>query len=92
MISSIRFSDAGLDDVGYPKTLQFYAGGSTVFGNFGNPYKTRLGRNWFPLKNKVIRVNSEYPYPDKSPVGYMSVPFVVGGIGLVFHSNLEMAF
>jgi hypothetical protein len=75
-----------------PKTLQFYAGGSTVFGKFGNPYDTRVGMNWFPWKNKVIRVNNEFLYLYKSPVGYTSVPFVVGGTGLVFHSNVEMAF
>jgi TolA-binding protein len=75
-----------------PKTLQFYAGGSTVFGKFGNPYDTRVGVNWFPWKNKVVRVNNEFLYLYNSPVGYTSVPFVVGGKGLVFHSNLEMAF
>jgi hypothetical protein len=75
-----------------PKTLQFYAGGSTIFGKFGNPYDTRVGMNWFPWKNKVVRVNNEFLYLYKSPVGYTSVPFVVGGTGLVFHSNLELAF
>jgi hypothetical protein len=75
-----------------PKSLQFYAGGSTVFGKFGNPYDTRVGLNWFPWKNKVVRVNNEFLYLYNSPVGYTSVPFVVGGKGLVFHSNLEMAF
>jgi hypothetical protein len=75
-----------------PKTLQLYAGGSTVFGKFGNPYDTRVGLNWFPWKNKVIRVNNEFLYLYRSPVGYTSVPFAVGGTGLVFHSNLEMAF
>jgi regulator of replication initiation timing len=75
-----------------PKTLQFYAGGSTVFGKFGNPYDTRVGLNWFPWKNKVVRVNNEFLYLYRSPVGYSSVPFVVGGTGLVFHSNLELAF
>jgi hypothetical protein len=75
-----------------PKTLQLYAGGSTIFGKFGNPYDTRIGVNWFPWKNKVIRVNNEFLYLYNSPVGYTSVPFVVGGKGLVFHSNLEMAF
>jgi hypothetical protein len=37
-------------------------------------------------------VNNEFLYLYNSPVGYTSVPFVVGGKGLVFHSNLEMAF
>jgi hypothetical protein len=75
-----------------PKTLQLYAGGSTVFGKFGNPYDTRVGLNWFPWKNKVIRVNNELLYLYRSPVGYTSVPFAVGGKGFVYHSNLEMAF
>jgi hypothetical protein len=75
-----------------PKSLQLYAGGSTVFGKFGNPYDTRVGLNWFPWKNKVVRWNNEVLYLYKSPVGYTSVPFVVGGKGPVFHSNLEMAF
>jgi hypothetical protein len=75
-----------------PKSLQLYAGGSTVFGKFGNPYDTRIGLNWFPWKNKVVRVNNEFLYLYRSPVGYTSVPFTVGGKGLVFHSNLEMAF
>jgi hypothetical protein len=75
-----------------PKSLQLYAGGSTIFGKFGNPYDTRVGLNWFPLKNKVVRVNNEFLYLYNSPVGYTSVPFVVGGKGLVFHSNVELAF
>lgn len=75
-----------------PKTLQLYAGGSTIFGKFGNPYDTRIGLNWFPWKNKVVRVNNEFLYLYRSPVGYTSVPFAVGGTGLVFHSNLELAF
>jgi hypothetical protein len=75
-----------------PKSLQFYAGGSTVFGKFGNPYDTRVGLSWYPLKNKVVRVNNEFLYLYNSPVGYTSVPFAVGGKGLVFHSNVEMAF
>jgi hypothetical protein len=75
-----------------PKTLQPYAGGSTIFGKFGNPYDVRVGLNWFPWKNKVVRVNNEFLYLYKSPVGYTSVPFALGGTGLVFHSNLELAF
>jgi hypothetical protein len=75
-----------------PKSLQLYAGGSTVFGQFGTPYDTRVGLNWFPWKNKVVRLNNEFLYLNRSPVGYTSVPFTVGGKGLVFHSSWEMAF
>jgi hypothetical protein len=75
-----------------PKTLQFYTGGSTVNGKFGNPYDFRMGLNWFPWQNRVVRWNTEGLYLNKSPVGYTSVPFSLGATGWVFHSNLELAF
>jgi hypothetical protein len=75
-----------------PKTLQAYVGHSRVFGQYGNPYDIRLGMNWFPFKNKVLRWNAEGLYLYKSPVGYTSVPFAVGGRGWVFHTSFEMAF
>src|SRR5262245_26115056 len=75
-----------------PKTVQFYAGTSRVNGQFGNPWDIRSGVNWFPWKNKVVRWNNEFLYLYKSPVGYSSVPFALGGKGSVFHSTLELAF
>jgi hypothetical protein len=75
-----------------PKTLQAYVGHSRVFGQYGSPWDFRFGVNWFPFKNKVIRWNTEGLYLYKSPVGYTSVPFAVGGRGMVFHTNLELAF
>ncbi|HJY85926.1 MAG TPA: hypothetical protein VKE24_03735, partial [Candidatus Acidoferrales bacterium] len=75
-----------------PKTLQVYTGGSMVLGNLGGGYDTRVGINWFPFKNKVVRWNSEGLLLYRSPVGYTSVPYNVGSTGFVFHTNLEMAF
>jgi hypothetical protein len=75
-----------------PKTLQFYSGGSMVLGNLGGGYDTRVGLNWFPWKNKVVRWNAEGLLLYRSPVGYTSVPYNVGSTGFVFHTNLEMAF
>lgn len=75
-----------------PKTLQPYLGGSTVFGKYGNPWDFRAGLNFFPFKNKVVRWNNEFLYLHRSAVGYTSVPFALGGTGLVFHTNLELAF
>ena len=75
-----------------PKTLQLYAGTSRVNGQFGDPFDVRVGANWFPWNNKVVRWNTEYLYIRNSPVGYSSVPFAVGGRGNVFHSSLELAF
>lgn len=75
-----------------PKTLQLYVGTSRVNGQFGKPWDIRSGANWFPWKNKVVRWNNEWLYLYKSPVGYSSVPFALGGKGSVFHSTLELAF
>ena len=75
-----------------PKTLQLYAGGSRINGQFGDPWDFRSGVNWFPWKNKVVRWNTEWLYLRDSPVGYSSVPFAIGGKGNVFHSSLELAF
>ena len=76
----------------FRSTLQAYAGHSRIFGEYGDPWDARLGTNWFPFNNHVIRWNTEALYLYKSPVGYSSVPFVVGGKGWVFHSTVEMAF
>lgn len=75
-----------------PKTFQIYAGGSTIFGQYGTPYDARIGVNWFPDKNRVFRWNTEGLYLYNSPVGYLAAPYPVGGKGWVIHSNLEMAF
>ena len=75
-----------------PKTLQAYVGGSTLDGKYGNPWDFRAGVNFFPWHNKVVRWNTEFIYLQQSPVGYTSVPFALGGLGPVFHTNLELAF
>jgi hypothetical protein len=75
-----------------PKTLQVYLGGSTLHGKYGDPWDFRSGLNWFPWHNKVFRWNTEFLYLHKSPVGYTSVPFALGGTGPVLHSSVELAF
>lgn len=75
-----------------PKTFQLYAGGSTIFGQYGTPFDSRIGVNYFPWKNRVVRWNTEALYLYRSPVGYSAVPFPVGGKGWVFHTNMELAF
>jgi hypothetical protein len=75
-----------------PKNLQAYVGFSKIFGQFGQPRDFRFGVNYFPFKNKVVRWNTEALYLYKSPVGYTSVPYPIGGKGWVFHSSWELAF
>jgi len=92
---------ANINDTGYqvqasamavPKTLQFYAGNSQVFGQYGDQWEVRGGANFFPMKQRGIRVNGEYIYVDHSPVGYTAYPMPVGAKGGVFHINLELNF
>jgi hypothetical protein len=76
-----------------PKTLQLYLSGSKIYGEYGDPSDIALGLNWFPLRdNSRVRINSEFLYLNDSPVGYSSVPFAVGGNGMVFNSNIELSF
>ena len=75
-----------------PRVLQIYTGFSRINGQFGDPFDLRAGANWYPWPNRVVRWNNEYLYLRRSPVGYSSVPFVIGGRGSVFHSSLELAF
>ncbi len=75
-----------------PKSLQLYAGGSEIIGQYGRPWDFRAGANYFPFGNKVVRWNSEFLYVYRSPVGYSSVPYPLGGTGPIFHTTLELAF
>jgi hypothetical protein len=75
-----------------PRTLQGYLVGSHIFGQYGTPSDIGVGMNWFPRQERLFRVNTELLYLDKSPVGYASVPFLVGGKGLVFNANVEVTF
>jgi hypothetical protein len=74
-----------------PKTLQFYLAGSNVNGQYGKPWDTRAGLNWFPFKNKVVRLNSQVMYIYKSPVGYNSLTYNVGSTGVIFNTDVELA-
>lgn len=75
-----------------PKTLQLYLSGSRIFGEYGDPWDARFGLNWFPWKNQVARCDTEVIYLSQSPVGALSLPYVVGGNGPVFHTNFEVNF
>lgn len=90
-----------LDDQGYqiqgsgmlvPKYLQAYIGYSKIDGEYGNPSDFSVGINYFPMARKEVRFNVQGLYLDDSPVGYSSVPFVVGGNGWVFTTDIIAAF
>jgi hypothetical protein len=75
-----------------PGSMQAYVSGSKIFGEYGDPWDTALGLNWFPLNRKELRVNLQGLYLDRSPVGYSSVPFIVGGDGWVFTTDVNLSF
>jgi hypothetical protein len=75
-----------------PEKLQVYASGSKIFGEYGDPWDARVGVNFFPFENQGIRWNNELIYVHDSPVGALSLPYLVGSHGLIFHSNFEIFF
>jgi len=72
--------------------LQAYVSGSKIFGDYGDPWDAALGLNWFPMQRRELRVNVQGLYLDQSPVGYASVPFIVGGDGWVFTTDVMLSF
>jgi len=75
-----------------PRTLQGYIAASKIYGEYGNPWDTSIGVNWFPMHHRLLRINAELLYTSDSPVGYASIPYLLGGDGPVFNTNLEMKF
>jgi hypothetical protein len=74
------------------RRLQLYAAGSKVLGGvYGAPWDTRLGVNFFPFYNRVLRWNTQAIYLSKSPVGYNSLTYNVGSNGWIFNTDFEMA-
>jgi hypothetical protein len=75
-----------------PEKLQGYAGLSKIYGQYGDPWDLRFGLNWFPWSNHVVRWNAEYLYTDRSPVGGLSLPTLVGGTGETIYSSFQVNF
>jgi hypothetical protein len=73
-----------------PDELQAYLSGSRIFGEYGDPRDARLGLNWFPFANKGLRWNNEVIYVRDSPVGGLSLPYLVGSNGALFVSTFEV--
>jgi hypothetical protein len=75
-----------------PKTLQAYVAGSKIDGQYGDPWDVSIGANWFPFNRRELKLNTQFLYLDRSPVGNTSTPFVVGGNGWVFTTAVLLAF
>jgi hypothetical protein len=75
-----------------PRSVQGYIASSKIFGEYGNPWDTAVGVNWYPMRNRLVRVNGELLYTHDSAVGNSSAPYVVGGDGPALNTNIEMKF
>ena len=56
------------------------------------PAHRPAGANFYPVKERGFRVNTEWIHVNHSPVGYTAYPMPVGANGNIFHINLEMSF
>lgn len=56
------------------------------------PWDARVGFNWFPFDSQSVRWNNEGIYAQDSPVGALSLPYLVGADGPIFLSNVELFF
>ncbi len=75
-----------------PKQLQAYVAGSQIFGQYGNPWDVTAGLNWYPFSRREMHINAEAIYLNHSPVGGSSYPYVVGGNGWVFNTDVIVTF
>ena len=75
-----------------PRSVQGYIASSKIIGEYGDPWDTAVGVNWYPMRNRMVRVNGEILYTQDSPVGNSSAPYVVGGDGPALNTNVEMKF
>lgn len=91
-----ELNDSGLkvetSAMAMPKTLQIYASGSRIFGEYGDPWDMRVGVNYYPFKNEIVRWNAEYLQLRRSPVGALSLPSIVGANGPVFYTSFLVNF
>ena len=75
-----------------PRSLQAYVAGSQINGQYGDPWDVSVGANWFPFKRRELRLNTQFLYLDRSPVGNTASPFIVGGNGWVFSTDVMLSF
>ncbi len=74
------------------KTLQLYSTGSYINGQYGKPWEITSGLNWYVFNTRVFRINPEVIFVNRSPVGYLSYPTVVGATGTIMMINMELFY
>jgi hypothetical protein len=74
------------------KTLEVHAIGSYINGEYGKPWDVIAGLNYYPFKNRTIRMNADVRFVHNSAVGYLAYPTFVGTNGQVYVVNLEVNY
>lgn len=91
-----KFNDTGFQVMGsamvVKESLQLYSTWASIQGEYGDPTDFRVGINWFPWHNNVVRWNFEYMRLKGMPVGGLSLPYAVGSTGSIVHSNFQLNF
>jgi hypothetical protein len=75
-----------------PKKLQVYATYAKINGQYGNPDEYRGGVNFFPFNTNTVRINGQYSYEHRCPVGGTSYPYQVGATGPIYNIDFEVRF
>jgi hypothetical protein len=76
-----------------PKKLQLYTTYSKIFGQYGIPSEFRAGLNFFPFKKtNSVRINTQFIFLDKCPVGGLAYPYTVGANGFAYNLDFELNF
>ena len=75
-----------------PRELQAYVSGSQIYGQYGNPWDVTTGLNWYPFKRREMHINVQGIYGHRSPVGGQSYPYIVGGTGWIFNTDVILTF
>jgi hypothetical protein len=90
-----------INDVGYQmqssampvqKWVQVYLSGSQIFGMYGDASEVRAGANWYVIGQRGLRLNAEIIHLVRCPVGYLAVPYPVGGNGNLYSIAFELNF
>jgi hypothetical protein len=75
-----------------PKTLELYARGSKVFGQFANPYEYAGGLKWYFLPTERVWLTAELMRVHRSPYGGAFTPYTAGMTGWAPMIQTVLAF
>ncbi len=75
-----------------PKSLEFFARGSQVFGDHGSGGEVAVGANWYPYRQRGCRLTCDLTEVDSSPAQQSRTGYIAGGEGILFRVQLWTFF